>query len=136
MYRIYDTKRRRWVNDVIRDKQDDLYKVKEGVFGRKIIYLNQDRYIFHDSFDLYDKNNVMVFEGDYVQAEVDKDKTVVGLVSFVNDLSAYVILVESTQEFYTLGSEVAEYIQVIGNVFDGYEEVVQNGEQALRSSEE
>lgn len=136
MYRIYDTKRRRWVNDVIRDKQDDLYKVKEGVFGRKIIYLNQDRYIFHDSFDLYDKNNAMVFEGDYVQAEVDKDKTVVGLVSFVNDLSAYVILVESTQEFYTLGSEVAEYIQVIGNVFDGYEEVVQNGEQALRSSEE
>lgn len=121
MYRVFDKKRRRWVDNVVKDTQDDLYKVKKSIFGDKLTYLDQDKYVCHNTFDLYDKNNIQVFEGDYLRAEVDKDKVVIGLVSFVNDLSAYVILVESTQEFFTLGSEVTDFIEVIGNVFDGYE---------------
>lgn len=121
MYRVFDVKKRQWVNNVAKDTQDDLYKVKKSFFGDKLIYLNQDDYVCHNAFDLYDKHNIQVFEGDYLRAEVDKDKTVIGLVSFINDLSAYVILVESTQEFFTLGSETTEFIEVIGNVFDGYE---------------
>ena len=120
MHRVFDKKRRQWVDNVVKDAQDDLYKVKKSIFGDKLIYLDQEEYVCHNAFDLYDKNNIQVFEGDYLQAEVDKDKIVIGLVSFVNDLSAYVILVESTQEFFTLGSEVTEYIEIIGNVFDGY----------------
>lgn len=120
MYRIYDIKRRQWIDNVVKDAQDDLYKVKKGVFGDKLTYLDPNDYVYHDAFNLYDKNNMQVFEGDYLRAEVDKDKLVIGLVAFVNDLSAYVILVESTQEFFTLGSETKEHIEIIGNVFDGY----------------
>lgn len=120
MYRVFDKKRGQWIDDVVKDMQDDLYKIKKGIFGEKLIYLNSDEYVCHNAFDLYDKNNMQVFEGDYLRAEVDKDKIVIGLVAFVNDLSAYVILVEPTQEFFTLGSETMEHIEVIGNVFDGY----------------
>ncbi|MBO5828792.1 MAG: hypothetical protein J6R59_10145 [Paludibacteraceae bacterium] len=121
MYRVFDKKRKQWVDNIVKDAQDDLYKVKKSIFGDKLTYLDQDEYVCHNAFDLYDKNNIQVFEGDYLRAEVDKDKVVIGLVAFVNDLSAYVILVESTQEFFTLGSETTEYIEVVGNVFDGYE---------------
>lgn len=131
MYRVFDKKKNQWVDDIIKDTQGTLYKVKKSIFGKRIIYINQDRYICHDFFGLYDKNNIKVFEGDYLKAEVDKNKSVIGLVSFINDLSAYVILVESTQEYFTLGSEISEFIELIGNVFDGYTDERYKNQQAL-----
>ena len=131
-FRVYDIKRKQWIDNVVKDAQDDLYKVKKGVFKDKLTYLDPNDYIYHDAFNLYDKNNVQVFEGDYLQAEVEEDKFVIGLVAFVDDLSGYAILVEPTQEFYTLGSETTEFIEIIGNVFDGYKEEKKDGKQTLQ----
>ena len=130
-FRVYDIKRRQWIDNVVKDAQDDLYKVQKGVFKDKLTYLDPNDYVYHDAFNLYDKNNIQVFEGDYLRAEVDNDTFVIGLVAFVNDLSGYAILVEPTQEFYTLGSETTEFIEVIGNVFDGYKEEKKDGKQTL-----
>ena len=81
---------------------------------------DDDRYICHKDIELYDKENVLVYEGDYLEAKVSEDKTVVGLVAYAHELSSYVILCVDSDEFYTLGSEVTEYIKKVGNVFDGY----------------
>ena len=81
--------------------------------------LSQDRYIYHKAIDLLDKNQRQVHEGDYIQAQVSEDKYVVGLVAFAVELSSWVILCVDSDEFYTLGSETTEYIEIIGNVFDG-----------------
>ena len=44
------------------------------------------------------------------------------IISIYYQLSAYVILCVNNDTFYTLGTETSDDIQVIGNVFDGYEE--------------
>lgn len=138
-YRVYDNEKKCWIKDNIYLNPDgELFLIKQSLFGmvKVPLALDLERYVYHRAIDLWDKDVNLVYEGDYILAQVDENKSVIGMVAYAQELSSYVILCVDSDEFYTLGSEVAEYIQVIGNVFDGYEEVVQNGEQALRSSEE
>lgn len=133
-YRVYDNEKKCWVKENIYLSPDgELFLIKRSAFGwtKLPLVLSQDRYIYHKAIDLWDRENIQVYEGDYIQAQVDENKTVVGVVAFAHELSAYVILCVGLEEFYTLGSEVTEHIQVIGNVFDGYKEVEQDGEQTL-----
>lgn len=124
VYRVYDSELKKWVKDNIYLNPDgELFLIKQALFGMvKIpLALSQDRYIYHQDINLYDKNGVLVYEGDYILARVAEDKEVIGLVAFAHELSAYVILCVDSDEFYTLGSNVSSEITVIGNVFDGYE---------------
>ena len=137
-YRVRDTLKDRWVKDKVYLSQDgELYLIKRSVFGwtKFPLALSGDRYVYHIDIDLYDKNDVLVYEHDYIKAQVDKDKTVIGVVVYAHELSSYVILCVDSDEFYTLGTEVCEYIEVIGNVFDGYKEEKKDGKQALSRSE-
>lgn len=133
-YRVYDSEKKCWVKDnVYLSPNGELFLIKRSTFGwtKVPLALSQERYIYHKAVDLWDKNQNQVFEGDYIHAKVDDDKSVIGLVAFAHELSSYVILCVDSDEFFTLGSEVTEFIQVVGNVFDGYEEVKQDGEQTL-----
>lgn len=124
VYRVYDSELKKWVKDNIYLNPDgELFLIKQTLFGTvKIpLALSQDRYIYHQDINLYDKDGVLVYEGDYILARVTEDKEVIGLVAFAHELSAYVILCVDSDEFYTLGSNVSSEITVIGNVFDGYE---------------
>lgn len=131
-YRVYDIEGKRWVgNKVYLTPDGELYTMNQSIFGRtKLSELSQERYVYHKAIDLWDKNQKQVFEGDYIQAQVEENRSVIGMVAFASELSSYVILCVDSEEFYTLGSEVTEFIQIVGNVFDGYK-VVQDGEQAL-----
>ena len=134
MFRVYDTEQHKWVKDNIYLNPDGkLFLIKQSLFGmvKVPLALDSEKYIYHQDIGLTDKIGNEIFEGDYIQAKVDENKTVVGLVAFAIELSAWVILCVDSDEFYTLGSEVMEFIQVIGNVFDGYKEVNQDGEQTL-----
>ena len=138
-YRVYDNEKKCWIKDNIYiNSIGELFLIKQSLFGmvKVPLALDPERYVYHKAIDLWDKDGNLVYEGDYILAQVEENRSVIGVVAYAQELSSYVILCVDSDEFYTLGSEVAEYIQVIGNVFDGYKEVVQNGEQALRSSEE
>ena len=118
MFRVYDTEAKVWVkDDVYLDSNDELFLITKSIF-RKPKLLSRERYVCHKSIDLWDKNNVQVYEGDYIKAHVEENNDVIGLVAFAHELSAYVILCIDSDEFYTLGSEVCELIEVVGNVFD------------------
>ena len=136
-YRVYDNKHKKWVKEDICLKPDgELMLIKRSAFGSvKLTLLSSSRYIYHRDINLYDKEGVLVYEGDYIKAHVDENKDVIGVVAYAHELSSYVILCVDSDEFYTLGSEVCEYIQVIGNVFDGYKEEKKDGKQALSRSE-
>ena len=138
-YRVYDTIEKKWVrNNIYLNPDGDLFLIKQSLFGMvKIpLVLSQDRYIYHRDINLYDKDGVLVYEGDYVRAKVAEDKEEIGLVSYAHELSAYVILCVDSDIFYTLGSEITEFIEIVGNVFDGYKEEKKDGKQALSRTEE
>lgn len=139
-FRVRDTFKSRWVKDnVYLNSDGELFLIKQSLFGmvKCPLALSADRYVYHRDIGLIDKNENEVFEGDYIQAQVSEDKSVIGLVAFAVELSAWVILCVDSDEFYTLGSETTEFIEVIGNVFDGYKEVKKDGsEQALSEPKE
>lgn len=133
MYRVYDNKNKKWIKDKIFMSPDgDLYTLKNSIFsGAKLELLSDDgRYICHKDIELYDKENVLVYEGDYIRAKVSENNEEIGLVCYASELSAYVILCVDSDTFYTLGSEVSSEITVIGNVFDSYEDN-RDGNKAL-----
>ena len=123
MYRVYDNDKKVWLKDnIYLSPNNELFKIKKSVLGmvKTLLILSQDRYIYHQDIMLNDKNDTLVYEGDYILAKVAEDKEVVGLVAYAHELSSYVILCVDSDEFYTLGSNVSLEIEVIGNVFDGY----------------
>ena len=139
MFRVYDTERKEWIKEnVYLNSNGELFLIKQSLFGiiKVPLALSQDRYTYHRDINLYDKNEVLVFEGDYIKAQVAEDKSVTGLVAYAHELSAYVILCIDLDEFYTLGSNVSSEIEIIGNVFDGYKEGKKDGKQTLSSKEE
>ena len=122
-YRVYDTEKKKWVKDNIFLSPDgELFLIKKSMFGmvKVPLALSQDRYIYHKAIDLWDKNKKQVYEGDYIKANVGEDRFMIGLVAFAHEFSSYVILCVDSDEFYTLGSQVCELIEVVGNTFDGY----------------
>lgn len=138
-FRVYDMEQKKWVKDnIYLNSSGELFLIKQAMFGmvKVPLVLDANRYIYHKAIDLWDKNKRQVHEGDYIQAQVSEDKSVVGLVAFAHELSAWVILCVDSDEFYTLGSETTEFIEIIGNVFDGYKKVNNDGKQALSGSEE
>lgn len=143
MYRVWDSKTRKWIkNDVYLNPYGELFLIKRSLLGwiKIPLMLSEDRYIYHRDIGLTDKNGIEIFEGDYIKAIVGKidendpnseDKIEIGLVTYARELSSYIILCVGSNTFYTLGSDVCEHIEQIGNVFDGYEEFDKNGEQSL-----
>ena len=130
-YRIYDIERNQWIKDnVYLNPDGDLFLIKKSIFGRtkKPILLESDRYIYHNDIELYDKDNNLVCIGDYIKAQVEENRSVIGLVTYEHEISAYIILCDDNK-FYTLGSNVCELIEIIGNVFDGYEVDIEETEE-------
>lgn len=142
MYRVYDMDMCEWVkDDVYLNPDGELFLIKKSMLGRAKapIELSQDRYVYHNDIELLDKNGNLVYMGDYIKAQVSEDKSVIGLVTYALELSACIILCDDTNEFFTLGSETTEFIEIIGNVFDGYEIEIEedevDGERTLQESE-
>lgn len=133
-YRVYDNESKKWVKEnIYLSPNDELFLIKQGLFGaiKVPLALDSDRYILHKDINLYDKKNRLIHEGDYIRARVAEDKEEIGLVAYAHELSAYIILCVDSDTFYTLGSEVSSEIEVIGNVFDGYNEGKKDGKQSL-----
>ena len=139
MFRVYDNLEKKWIKDnIYLSPNDELFKIKQSLFGivKVPLALDLERYVYHQSINLQDKNGEEIFEGDYIQARVDENKEEVGLVAYAHELSSYVMLCVNNDTFYTLGQNVSSEILKIGNVFDGYKEVKQDGKQTLRDTEE
>lgn len=121
MYRVRDTKNNCWVADNVFLSplpEDILYIVKKGIFGSVKLEVAPDTYVYQRYIEMTDKNLVPVFEGDILKAQVDEDKFVTGIVVYAEEFSSYIILCHETNEWFSLGTEASEHIEVIGNVFD------------------
>lgn len=138
MFRVYDKINKKWIEDnVYLNPKGELFLIKQSVFGwiKMPLELSQDRYVYHKAIDLYDKDGVLIYEGDRVKAQVAEDKIVTGIVIYAQEFAGYIIWCFGLNEYYMLSNDVCEYIEVIGNVFDGCEEGEQYGQQTLQEDE-
>lgn len=119
-YRVYDKKKKKFITDEVYLKPNgELLKADKSFLGwTKPTFVSENRYVYQKSTGLFDMNNTEVFIGDYLKAKVTDDREVVGLVSFADELSSYIILCFETDEYFTLGQSISQFIKVIGNVFN------------------
>lgn len=118
-YRVYDKKKRRFVhNNIYLTPDGELVESKKSLFGGKLTFVDQDRFVYQKYIELNDKNNTPIYIGDILEAKVAENRTVSGMVTFAQELSAYIILCFDDNEYFTLGESVCDLILVIGNVFD------------------
>lgn len=118
-YRVYDKKKKKFIDsNIFLTPEGELVESKKSIFGNKLTFVDQNRYVYQKYIELDDKNNTPIYMGDYVNAQVSDDREIVGLVTFAQELSSYVILCIDSDEYFTLGTEVCQYIEVVGNVFD------------------
>lgn len=117
-YRVYDKKKKKFVQDNIFLTPDgELIESKKSLLGNKLTFVDQNRFVYQKYIELDDKNGTHVYIGDYLEARVSEDRTVRGMVTFAEELSAYIILCFDSDEYFTLGTEICQYIEVVGNVF-------------------
>lgn len=118
-FRVYDKKKKKFVTDNVYLTPDgELVESKKSLFGNKITFVDQNRFVYQKYIELSDKNNTPICVGDYLKAKVAEDKEIRGLVTYSEQLSSYVILNFESDQYFTLGESVREFIEVDGNVFD------------------
>ena len=118
-YRVFDKKKKRFVTDNIFLTPDgELVESKKSLWGNKMTFVDQNRYVYQRAIQLSDKNGVEIYIGDTLEAQVAEDRIVRGIVTFAPELSSYIILCFESEEYFLLGESVCDLITVVGNVFD------------------
>ena len=143
MYRVYDTQKKRWLKyDIYLMPNGDLYKLEKPIFRKRntLKQLSNERYIVHRDIGLTDKNGILMYEGDICEAMINEDETINAEIAYVDHIASYVLLDYKTGRYYSLGTEQANLIEVVGNVLDTpelleFEEEVSDDKQPLQESE-
>jgi hypothetical protein len=118
-YRVYDKKKCKFVTDNVYLTPDgELVESKRSLFGNKMTFVDGNRFVYQRYIGLEDKNEKPIYIGDTLEAQVAEDRIVRGVVTFAEELSAYIILCFDPDEYFTLGTDIVQYIEVVGNVFD------------------
>lgn len=81
-------------------------------------FVDQNRYVYQSYIMLDDRDKTPIYIGDTLEAEVADDRIVRGIVTYAEELAAYIILCFDTEEYFVLGQSVCDRIRVVGNVFD------------------
>lgn len=118
-FRVYDKKKHKFVIDnIFLTPEGELVESKKSIWGNKMTFVDGNRFVYQRYIGLEDKNGKSIYIGDTLEAQVAEDRIIKGVVTFAEELSAYIILCFDPDEYFTLGTEVVQYIEVVGNVFD------------------
>ena len=119
-FRIWDKQKKRWVEDVYLTQDGKLVINGKAILGlSKPTFITDDnRYVYQASTHITDKNDKEIFVGDYLEALVENDELIQGLVTFSNEVFDYVILCFDNNKFYILSPDISGRVKVIGNVFN------------------
>lgn len=139
MFRVYDSVNKTWVPKdkiLISTFNNDIYMRKRGLFGtEKLELVSNEKFIVHESIGVLDKNNVLIYEGDICELELN-DGTAKCVVSYVPERAAYILFDNDNMLYYEFVKEISDNLTVIGNVFDNADEInVENEKEEMEEEE-
>lgn len=123
IYKIYDTEEEKWITDecalfpdgnLYRVIQKNFDKVKLELIHTKLLSEVKEnlRYIVYRNIYLTDKNGDLIFEGDILRSK----KGVMGVVSYITEQAAYVLLQPKLYKYYNLGEDICKELKKIGHI--------------------
>ena len=133
MYRIWNHKNKCWVRDEIYVApnmdivQIEPYKRRRDIVKRRL--LPDNRFTIHSSIGADDKNGIHLFEGDIVKSSTN----LIGIITYVPEKLAYVILDFKELKYYPLNTERCSSVEIIGNVCENPDIVPEYVEQQALS---
>lgn len=137
--RVYDTKEKKWAQ---RDEfflscfNSDLYHATKTMFGNyKMELVSPERYVVHQYIGTNDMDGNPLYEGDICDAALP-GKHIQVTVAYVLERGAFYLLDYDNSNYYSIGEDVSSIIKVIGNVFDGVANLVEeDGPEPKQKSE-
>ena len=129
-FRVYDKKKKKFIeNGILLTPEGELVESKKSFFGNKLSFVDQDRYVYQKYIELDDKDGTPMYIGDYVKAEINEDETVLCMVTFSSQVSAFIIIRLDKDEWFPLGESLCSRVKVVGNVFDDLKKGKKNGDK-------
>ena len=130
-YRVYDKKKKNFVTDNIFLTPDgELIESKKSLFGNKLSFVDQNRFVYQKYIDLDDKDGTPIYIGDYVEAEINEGEIVLCMVTFSSQVSAFIIIRLDKDEWFPLGESLCSRVKVVGNVFDDLKKAKKDGDKS------
>ena len=66
-FRVYDRKKKKFVQDnIFLTPEGELVESKKSLFGNKMTFVDQDRYVYQKYIELNDKNDTQKYQQWYV----------------------------------------------------------------------
>lgn len=127
MYRVYDKKEKKWSQgNFYLSKNEDLYISKKSWFGReKLTLVPSIQYVWQRDIGLYDKNGILIYEGDICKIE---SLDITGIITYVSEFASFVLLDYDNNKYYELSKErCSNDVVIVGNIFEN--QVVTNFEK-------
>lgn len=129
-YRVYDKKKKKFIEDgILLTPDGELVESKKTLFGNKLSFVDQDRYVYQKYIELDDKNGMPMYIGDYVEAEINEGETILAMVTFSSQVSAFIIIRLDKDQWFSLGESLCPYVKVVGNVFDDLKKGKKDGDK-------
>ena len=85
--------------------------VDKNIFGfKKLVSTTKRRYVCKRDIGIRDKNDQLIFEGDFLRSD---EYDIEGVVAYAPQQAAYLLFDEKTSTYYPLGEEICKHVEII-----------------------
>ena len=124
MFRVRNIKDDKWeIGEFHISNNGDLMKVNvtKSKFGKEKIDINllsENKYVWQQDIGYDDKYGNHIYEGDICRIETS-DGFIMCVVAYIPSRASYMMLDNENSKYYEFHNEAKDYIEIVGNVFDG-----------------
>ena len=126
MYRVYDNKKKQFVDNIFLSQDDRPFKlVRRMLLPDKLVEMydmdadGNEKFTIQYDTGMVDKYYHLIYEGDICKVHNTGDDNVIGVVAWSNDIGSYCAFDYNNSSYYVLTENTRDNFEIIDNVCDG-----------------